>query len=169
MAKKASFKTGLESPPKVKVGKAVPKFKLEATGDQLVTEAELKDKLTVLFFYPKDMTPGCTVEGQDFTKLKPKFSKLNTQVYGVSRDSIKSHEKFKDKESYKIELISDPDEKLCKIFGVMKLKNMYGKQVRGIDRSTFVIDEDGKLLKEWRGVKVPGHAAEVLDYLKTLD
>ena len=169
MAKKASFKTGLESPPKVKIGKSVPKFKLEATGDQLITESELKDKLTVLFFYPKDMTPGCTVEGRDFTKLKTKFSRLNTQVFGVSRDSIKSHEKFKDKESYKIELISDPDEKLCKIFGVMKLKNMYGKQVRGIDRSTFAIDEDVKLLKEWRGVKVPGHAEEVLDYLKTLD
>ena len=163
-----SFKTGLESPPKVKVGKSVPKFKLEATGGLEVTEAQFKKKLTVMFFYPKDMTPGCTVEGNDFTQLKPKFSKLNAQVFGVSRDSIKSHEKFKEKESYKIELISDPDEKLCKIFGVMKLKNMYGKQVRGIDRSTFVIDQSGKLLKEWRGVKVPGHAEEVLQYIKSL-
>lgn len=164
----ASFKTGLESPPKVKIGKAVPKFKLEATGGQTVAETQFKKKITVVFFYPKDMTPGCTTEAHDFTRLKTKFARFNTQIFGVSRDSIKSHEKFVDKESYKIDLISDPDEKLCKIFGVMKLKNMYGKQVRGIDRSTFIIDESGKLLKEWRGVKVPGHAEEVLEYIKSL-
>ena len=169
MAKKASFKTGLESPPKVKMGKVVPKFKLEATGDQVVTEAELKDQLTVLFFYPRDMTPGCTVEGRDFTKLKPKFSRLNAQIFGVSRDSIKSHEKFKDKESYKIELISDPDEKLCKIFGVMKLKNMYGKQVSEESIAVhLLLMKKASSMKEWRGVKVPGHAEEVLAYLKTL-
>jgi peroxiredoxin Q/BCP len=119
----------------------------------------------VLYFYPKDMTPGCTIEGHEFTKLKGAFSKKNAVVFGVSRDSVASHEKFKAKECYTIDLLSDEDEKLCKTFGVIKDKNMYGKIVKGIERSTFVIDEQGRLASEWRGVKAEGHAAQVLDQI----
>ena len=122
----------------------------------------------VLYFYPKDNTPGCTKEGEQFRDLYPKFAKLGAVVAGVSRDSLKSHASFKEKMRFPFPLISDADEKLCTQFGVIKMKNMYGKQVRGIERSTFVIDGAGNLAHEWRGVKVPGHAEEVLEFVKTL-
>ena len=122
----------------------------------------------VLYFYPKDNTPGCTKEGEQFRDLYPKFAKLGAIVVGVSRDSLKSHANFKEKMRFPFPLISDADEKLCTQFGVIKMKNMYGKQVRGIERSTFVIDGSGNLAHEWRGVKVPGHAEEVLEFVKTL-
>ncbi|HLX30963.1 MAG TPA: peroxiredoxin [Casimicrobiaceae bacterium] len=122
----------------------------------------------VLYFYPKDNTPGCTSEGMQFRDLYPKFAKLGAVVAGVSRDSLKSHENFKSKMGFPFPLLSDPDEALCDQFGVIKMKNMYGKKVRGIERSTFVIDGAGKLSREWRGVKVPGHAEEVLEFVKTL-
>ena len=122
----------------------------------------------VLYFYPKDNTPGCTTEGMQFRDLYPKFAKLGAVVAGVSRDSLKSHENFKSKMGFPFPLLSDADEALCNQFGVIKMKNMYGKKVRGIERSTFVIDGAGKLAKEWRGVKVPGHAEQVLEFVKTL-
>jgi len=122
----------------------------------------------VLYFYPKDNTPGCTMEGQQFRDLYKKFEKAGAQIFGVSRDSLKSHENFKAKMAFPFELISDEDEKLCKQFDVIKMKNMYGKKVRGIERSTFLIGRDGKVVREWRGVKVPGHAAEVLEAVKAL-
>ena len=122
----------------------------------------------VLYFYPKDNTPGCTTEGQQFRDLHAKFAKLGAVVAGVSRDSLKSHASFKEKMGFPFPLVSDADEKLCTQFGVIKMKNMYGKQVRGIERSTFVLDRHGAILRAWRGVKVPGHAQEVLDFAKTL-
>lgn len=122
----------------------------------------------VLYFYPKDNTPGCTTEGAQFRDLHAKFRKLGVLVAGVSRDSLKSHSSFSDKMAFPFPLLSDPDEALCKQFDVIRMKNMYGKQVRGIERSTFVIDKDGKLAREWRKVKVPGHAQEVLDFVRTL-
>ncbi|USN48932.1 MAG: peroxiredoxin [Pseudobdellovibrionaceae bacterium] len=152
---------------KVAVGQKVPEFTLPATGGQSVSLQALAGKKTVLFFYPKDATPGCTMEGQDFTRLKGDFTAENVEVFGVSRDSMSSHENFKTKQNYTVELISDSDETLCSDFGVIKLKNMYGKQVRGIERSTFLLDESGVLLKEWRGVSVPGHAEEVLQFVKS--
>ncbi len=152
----------------VSVGSAVPQFSLPSTGGRTVLSDMLKGKAVVLYFYPRDATPGCTLEGHDFSKLHAEFKSAGAQVFGVSRDSMKSHEKFKDCEKYSIDLLSDEDEKVCKLFGVIKMKNMYGKQVRGIERSTFVIDRDGNLVKEWRGVKVPGHAAAVLEFLKSL-
>ena len=122
----------------------------------------------VLYFYPKDNTPGCTTEGAQFRDLYPQFKKLGATIVGCSRDSLKSHEGFKEKMAFPFELLSDAEEKLCSQFGVIKMKNMYGKKVRGIERSTFVIDSNGKLAKEWRGVKVPGHAQAVLDFVKML-
>jgi thioredoxin-dependent peroxiredoxin len=122
----------------------------------------------VLYFYPKDNTPGCTTEGAAFRDLYPKFRKLGAVVAGVSRDSLKSHENFKAKMGFPFPLLSDPDETLCGKFGVIKMKNMYGKKVRGIERSTFLIGPDRTLIREWRGVKVPGHAEEVLDAVKKL-
>jgi peroxiredoxin Q/BCP len=124
--------------------------------------------LSVLYFYPKDSTPGCTTESQDFSRLHAAFLALGCQIFGVSRDSIKSHENFKAKQSMPFELISDPDEVLCNAFDVMKTKNMYGKQVRGVERSTFLIDKTGALVNEWRQVKVPGHVEEVLETVKGL-
>jgi len=122
----------------------------------------------VLYFYPRDNTPGCTTEGQQFRDLYPQFAKIGAIVAGVSRDSLKSHENFRTKMAFPFPLLSDADEALCTQFEVIKMKNMYGKQVRGIERSTFVIDASGKLAREWRGVKVPGHAREVLEFVKTL-
>jgi peroxiredoxin Q/BCP len=122
----------------------------------------------VLYFYPKDSTPGCTTEGAAFRDLHAKFRKLGAVVAGVSRDSLKSHANFKEKMGFPFPLLSDPDEALCNRFGVIKMKNMYGKKVRGIERSTFVVDARGDLAREWRGVKVPGHAEEVLEFVKTL-
>ncbi len=124
-------------------------------------------KYTVLYFYPKDNTPGCTTESIAFRELHEQFSALGTEIYGISRDSLRSHDGFKSKLGLTFELISDPDEAVCLQFGVMKMKNMYGKQVRGVERSTFVIDADGRLVKEWRGVKVPNHAEEVLAFIKS--
>ena len=123
----------------------------------------------ILYFYPKDHTPGCTLEGHEFSKLKKNFEKLNAVIFGVSRDSVQSHEKFKEKQCYSIDLLSDEDETACQIFDVIKEKNMYGKKVFGIERSTFLIDEKGVLLHEWRKVKAEGHAQEVLDYLKLIN
>jgi len=153
---------------KVSVGKAVPDFELPATGDKTIKLSGLKGKNLVLYFYPKDNTPGCTREGQDFRDNAAKFNSRNTVVFGVSRDSIKSHENFKEQQCFPFDLLSDKDEKLCKLFDVIKQKNMYGKRVMGVERSTFIIDAKGILQKEWRGVKVDGHVAEVLDAIKTL-
>ena len=122
----------------------------------------------VLYFYPKDSTPGCTLEGTQFRDLHPRFVKAGASVYGISRDSPRSHESFKVKMRFPFDLLSDEDEAVCKQFGVMKMKNMYGRKVRGIERSTFVLDGDGKLAREWRGVRVPGHVQEVLNFVKAL-
>lgn len=149
----------------LKVGDQIPDIELPATGQKTVRLRGLGKRI-VLYFYPKDMTPGCTIEGHEFTRLKGEFEALNTVVLGVSRDSVQSHEKFKEKECYTVDLLSDEKSELCDAFGVIKDKNMYGKIVRGIERSTFVIDESGKVVKEWRKVKVEGHAAEVLDFIK---
>ncbi len=149
-----------------KTGNKVTDIKLASTGDQIIQLSDFRGKNIVLYFYPKDNTPGCTLEGQDFRDNKRKFSARNTVILGVSRDSVKSHENFKSKQSFSFDLLSDPDEKLCKQFDVIKEKNMYGKKVIGIERSTFLIDENGVLVKEWRKVKVKGHVEEVLDELK---
>ena len=145
-----------------------PDFTLPATGDQTITLSALKGTPVVIYFYPKDNTPGCTNETRDFGELHPQFAAAGCKVFGISRDSIASHEKFKAKLELPFELISDKDETACQLFGVMKMKNMYGKQVRGIERSTFVIDAAGVVRKEIRGVKVPGHAQAVLDFVTTL-
>lgn len=151
----------------IDVGSTVPAFSLEATDDTAVTEATFTGHYTVLYFYPKDSTPGCTTESQDFTRLHDEFKALNGQIFGVSRDSLKSHHNFKSKYDMPFQLISDPDETLCTLFDVMKMKNMYGKQVRGVERSTFLINPDGEIVEAWRKVKVPGHAEAVLEALKT--
>ena len=153
----------------VALGKAVPDFSLPATGEQSFTLKSLKGQNIVLYFYPKDSTPGCTREGLDFNEHLAKFKRQNTIVLGISRDSIRAHENFKSKQKFKFELLSDEDETVCKIFDVIKMKNMYGKQVRGIERSTFLIDKNGKLRQEWRKVKVDGHAQEVLQAVKLLN
>jgi len=154
--------------PPVEIGKKVPPFAVPATGDKTIRLSDLKGKNVVLYFYPKDSTPGCTREGQDFRDNLEKFERRNTVVLGVSRDSVKSHEKFKGKEGFDFDLLSDEDEALCKMFDVVKMKNMYGKQVRGVERSTFLIDSSGKLRREWRKVKVDGHVDEVLDAIGEL-
>ena len=153
--------------PSIAIGKTIPAFKLESTGGT-VDRTTLKGKKTVLYFYPKDNTPGCTLEGQGFRDNLAKFKRAGVQVFGVSRDSLKSHDGFKTKQEFQFELISDPDEMLCGIFDVIKMKNMYGKQVRGIERSTFLLDEKGVLRKEWRKVKVDGHVEDVLAAAKNL-
>ncbi len=150
------------------LGKSVPDFSVAATSGQAVTLSALRGQTVILYFYPKDNTPGCTTEGQDFTALNAEFAEAGAVIFGISRDSVKSHEGFKAKLCMPFELLSDSDEALCKLFDVIKLKNMYGKQVQGIERSTFVIDKEGKLAREWRKVKVDGHAKEVLDFVKTL-
>lgn len=150
------------------IGSQVKDFTLPSTGDKEFTLSDAKGKTVVLYFYPKDATPGCTLEGKDFSDLLPKFKKANAIVFGISRDSMKSHEKFKEKQCYKVDLLSDEDELLCKYFDVVKEKNMYGKKVWGIERSTFVIDLDGKLAAEWRKVKVENHADEVLKTVQSL-
>lgn len=146
----------------------VPEFSAAMTGGQTFRLSDYKDKTLVLYFYPKDNTPGCITEGMRFRDLHPQFQAANAEIFGISRDSIRSHEGFKAKLAMTFDLISDPDETVCNLFNVMKMKNMYGKKVRGIERSTFVIDGTGKLVKEWRGVKVPGHVDEVLEFVKTL-
>ena len=145
---------------------SLPDFELPATGQQRFQLSAFKGHPVVLYFYPRDNTPGCTVEGEQFRDLHKEFQKAGATVFGISRDSIASHEGFRKKMSFPFELLSDPEEKACEIFGVMKMKNMYGKKVRGVERSTFVIDREGRIAREWRGVKVPGHAQEVLDFVK---
>ena len=145
-----------------------PQFALPATGGSTFSLASQAGKAVVIYFYPKDSTPGCTTEAQQFRDLHAAFVAVDAVVVGISRDSIKSHENFKAKQNLPFDLLSDADETVCTLFGVMKLKNMYGKQVRGIERSTFVIDRTGQLARAWRGVKVPGHAQEVLDFVNTL-
>jgi peroxiredoxin Q/BCP len=150
------------------VGLKVPDFEAVSTGNATFKLSSALGRPLVLYFYPKDNTPGCTVEGQQFRDLHAEFARAGCAVYGVSRDSLKSHENFRSKMQFPFDLLSDPDEKLCSLFGVMKMKNMYGKQVRGIERSTFVIDRHGVVRREWRGVKVPGHAREVLEFARSL-
>jgi peroxiredoxin Q/BCP len=144
------------------VGKVVPNFKVAATGNQQVELKALRGQNVVIYFYPKDSTPGCTTEGCEFTDLHPQFRKRKTVILGVSRDSLASHEKFKAKFEFPFDLLSDGDEALCQLFDVIKEKNMYGKKVLGVERSTFLIDAEGKLRREWRKVSAKGHAAEVL-------
>jgi peroxiredoxin Q/BCP len=149
-------------------GKAVKDFSLPSTGGGTFKLSDQRSKTLVVYFYPKDNTPGCTVEGTDFRDRHKEFAKAGAVVFGVSRDSLKSHEGFKAKMKFPFELLSDADEKVCTLFGVMKMKNMYGKKVRGIERSTFVLTGEGAIAREWRGVKVPGHVEEVLNFVKTL-
>jgi thioredoxin-dependent peroxiredoxin len=150
------------------VGKPVKDFSLPATGGDTFRLTSARGRKLVLYFYPKDNTPGCTDEGAQFRDLYKDFKKAGCEVLGVSRDSLKSHESFKAKMHFPFELLSDADEDVCGEFGVIKMKNMYGRKVRGIERSTFVLDPDGVLVREWRGVKVPGHAQEVLSFVKAL-
>lgn len=151
------------------LGIEVPDFELPATGDQIIRLSTLRGQNVVIYFYPKDSTPGCTKEGQSFRDNHAKFVRANTVVLGVSRDSLKSHENFKTKQAFPFELLSDSDEQLCALFDVIKMKSMYGKQVRGIERSTFLIDAKGVLRQEWRKVKVDGHVEEVLAAAKALN
>jgi peroxiredoxin Q/BCP len=146
----------------------VPDFSAAATGGKTFRLSEHCGRPLVLYFYPKDNTPGCTDEGVQFRDLHSEFQGARCGVYGISRDSMRSHEGFRAKMGFPFELICDEDERVCQMFGVIKMKNMYGKEVRGVERSTFVIDGSGTVRKEWRGVKVPGHAQEVLDFVRTL-
>ena len=146
----------------------IPDFTLPATGGQQFSLAAQAGKVVIIYFYPKDSTPGCTTEAQQFRDLYDRFIAVDAVILGISRDSVKSHETFKAKQALPFELGADADEAVCNLFAVMKMKNMYGKQVRGIERSTFVIDRKGVLRREWRGVKVPDHAREVLDFVNTL-
>ncbi|MCR4304929.1 MAG: peroxiredoxin [Gallionella sp.] len=147
----------------------VADFSLPATGNQTFTLSGARGKHLVIYFYPKDNTPGCATEAQQFRDLYARFKKSNCEVVGISRDSLKSHENFKAKFTLPFALLSDADETVCELFGVIKLKNMYGKQVRGIERSTFLFGKDGVLRREWRGLKADGHAQEVLDFVTTLN
>ena len=149
-------------------GKKCPIFKGDSTSNKTISNKDFLGKNLIIYFYPKDSTPGCTTEGQDFRDNYKTFKKLNTDILGVSRDSVKSHENFKQKQSFPFELLSDPEEIMCKDFDVMKLKSMYGKEYIGVDRSTFLISSEGKIIKEWRSVKVKGHVDEVLDEVKKL-
>jgi peroxiredoxin Q/BCP len=152
----------------MKLQQAIPDFTIPATENETLRLKDLKGQRVVLYFYPKDNTPGCSLEAQEFNKLLPQFKKANTKVYGVSRDSLKSHDKFITKFDLQFPLLSDEEEELCKIFDVIKEKNMYGKKMMGIERSTFVIDEKGKLAAEFRKVRAPGHAKEILDFVRGL-
>ena len=151
---------------KVKIGKKIPSFSTILDDGSVLKSKDFNGKYIVIYFYPKDSTPGCTKEGEDFRDLHKEFIKSNAQIYGVSRDSIASHQKFKAKYRFPFHLISDEDESLCKIFDVIKEKNMYGRKYMGIERSTFLINDKGQLLSEWRKVKVKGHAQEVLAALR---
>ena len=151
----------------ISLGSLVPSFESESTNGPMRLDA-YRGKTVVLYFYPKDNTPGCTTETQEFGDASADFAHADAVVFGVSRDGMASHHKFKDALGIPFDLISDPDETLCTMFGVMKMKNMYGKKVRGVERSTFVIDPHGVLVAQWRGVKVPGHVAEVLEHVKAM-
>jgi thioredoxin-dependent peroxiredoxin len=149
-------------------GDLLPDFELPGTGDQVFRPGDYRGQCVVLYFYPKDSTPGCTTEGQDFAASHAAFQAAGCQVFGISRDSLKSHEGFKAKLQLPFELLSDADEIACELFSVIKLKNMYGKKVRGIERSTFVIDREGRVAQAWRGVKVPNHVQDVLAFVQSL-
>lgn len=150
------------------MNRVVGDFSAAATGDKTIRLKDLRGQNVVIYFYPKDSTPGCTTEGRDFSALHAKFKRQNTMILGVSRDSIASHEKFKDKQGFKFDLLSDPDEALCGKFDVIHEKTLYGRKFMGVVRSTFLIDSEGKLRQEWRSVKVKGHAEEVLEAAKAL-
>ena len=150
------------------LGKPVPDFSLPSTGGSSFRLADQRGRKLVLYFYPKDNTPGCTQQGSDFRDRYKAFQRTGCEVLGISRDSLQSHESFKARMKFPFELLSDPDEKVCGPFGVMKDKTLYGRKVRGIERSTFVVDKEGRLAREWRGVKVPGHVEEVLNFVKAL-
>lgn len=154
---------------KLTLNQSVPDFTLPATGEQEISLSALRGRHVVLYFYPKDSTPGCTREGLAFRDLHPQFTREQATILGVSRDSVRSHENFKAKQEFPFELLSDKDEALCNAFDVIRMKNMYGKQVRGIERSTFLIDSSGVLRREWRKVKVDGHAEEVLEAVRELN
>ena len=153
----------------VELDQPVADFQVQATSEQAVSLSALKGQQVVLYFYPKDSTPGCTTQGQGFRDHHADFKAANTAVFGVSRDSLKSHENFKAKQEFPFELISDKDESLCRLFDVIKLKKLYGKEYLGVDRSTFLIDANGVLRQEWRGVKVPGHVDAVLAAAQALN
>ncbi|MDH5600355.1 MAG: peroxiredoxin [Gammaproteobacteria bacterium] len=153
----------------VEVNKKVPAFNLPATGEQTIRLSSLKGKNVIIYFYPKDNTPGCTQEGQDFRDNITKFKRQNCIILGVSRDTLKAHENFKTKHKFPFDLLSDTEEELCKLFDVIKLKNLYGKKHLGIERSTFLINDKGVLKQEWRKVKVKGHVEEVLIAVKALN
>lgn len=150
------------------LNQAIPDFELPATGARQFKFSQYAGTKLVLYFYPKDSTPGCTTEGQQFRDLYPKFKDAGAEIFGISRDSLKSHENFKAKQNFPFDLLADTEEVACSLFGVIKMKNMYGKQFRGIERSTFVIDKNGLLRQEWRGVKVPNHAQAVLDFIQSI-
>jgi peroxiredoxin Q/BCP len=150
------------------LNKTVPDFELPATSGHSFKLSDYIGKNLIVYFYPKDSTPGCTTQGMEFRDLYSEFQAASTEIVGVSRDSLKSHENFKAKFSFPFELLSDSEEKACQIFDVIKMKNMYGKQVRGIQRSTFVIDKNGVLIQEWRKVKVADHVEEVLAFVKSI-
>jgi peroxiredoxin Q/BCP len=150
------------------IDKPAPDCEVNATSDRTFQLSDLKGKKYVLYFYPKDNTPGCTTEGRDFAARYKDFQKLNCEIFGVSRDSLKAHENFRSKQDFPFDLISDPDEELCKLYDVIHEKNMYGKKHMGVVRSTFVVDEDGILKQEYRKVKVAGHVDEVLEFVGTL-
>ena len=153
----------------VAIDQPVSDFQIAATSEKTVKLSDLKGKQVVIYFYPKDSTPGCTTEGQGFRDHYADFQAANTEIFGVSRDSLKSHDHFKAKQGFPFELLSDKDEALCQLFDVIKLKKLYGKEYLGVDRSTFLIDKDGVLRHEWRGVKVPGHVEAVLEQAKALN
>jgi peroxiredoxin Q/BCP len=157
----------LASPPEL--NEEVAPFTATMTSGKTFSLEEYRGRKLVLFFYPKDNTPGCTTESLRFRDLYPQYQAANAEIVGISRDSLRSHEGFKAKLALPYDLVSDPEETMCSLFDVMKQKNMYGKQVRGVERSTFVIDARGRLVKEWRGVKVPGHVDDVLEFLKAID
>ena len=152
----------------VTVGKKVPAFAAPATGEKIISSKDLAGTAYVLYFYPRDNTPGCTTEGENFRDNHAKFKRRKVTVLGVSRDNLRSHERFRAKYDFPFDLLADEDEKLCTLFDVIKQKNMYGKKVRGIERSTFLVDADGKLRREWRKVKIEGHVEEVLEALRDL-
>ncbi|TAN64915.1 MAG: peroxiredoxin [Methylobacter sp.] len=152
----------------ITLGKPVPDFEAPATGDKTVKLSDYQGKYLVIYFYPKDNTPGCILEGQSFRDNIEKFITLHAVIVGISRDTVRVHEGFKCKQEFPFDLLSDSDEKLCQLFDVIKMKNMYGKQVRGIERSTFLVDPEGLLVREWRKVKVKDHCEQVLQALHEL-
>ncbi|MDH5259673.1 MAG: thioredoxin-dependent thiol peroxidase [Gammaproteobacteria bacterium] len=152
----------------ITIGKKIPNFTSPATGEQSISLSDLNGKKVIVYFYPKDNTPGCTTEGQNFRDAYAKFKRAKTVILGVSRDTVKTHENFKAKHEFPFDLLSDKDETLCKLFDVIKEKKLYGKTHMGIERSTFLIDEKGILMQEWRKVKVAGHVDEVLEAVKSM-